>query len=174
MRKLFLASEDASQNAAGNTSEQTATGFSTAENTSENPAGTALQGHEDVIQVHVTVAVLILDDSLETTENLRDKGSQRGTLGAEVQFGKDIGVENASSQRSHRARRCISFSGEKILDKIDAPRLCSRLGKAAEDGIGQATEDLILDIGRNGDIAGRILHLLEDDVTEVHNISNLV
>ena len=147
-----------------------------AEDAAENAAAAALEGEEDVVQVHVAVTVLVLDDVLQAAHDLGDEGEERGAGGAELEFGKDIGVEDVAGKGGHRARGRIGLAGQEVLDLVETARSRRCLGEGAKDGVGKTAEDLLLEVLGNLDVAARNIlgHLLEDDVTEIHTVLDLV
>ena len=184
-RFLLLATEDAAERTAEDAAQAARAGFlllgctageHAAEDAAENAAAATLEGEEDVVQVHVTVTVLVLDDVLEAAHDLGDEGEERGTGGAELEFGKDVGVEDVAGEGRDRACGRIGLAGQEVLDLVETARGRRRLGEGAENGVGKTAEDLLLEILGDLDVAvGNILgHLLEDDVTEIHTVLELV
>ena len=179
--RLFLAAEDAAEGAAEDAPQAAARlllfGRAAAERTAEDTAeaaeeaaAAALQGDEDVVQVHVTVAVLVLDDALEAAHDLGQEGQERSAHGAELELGEDVRVEQVAGEGRDRARGRVGLAGEEVLDEVDSAGLRGRLGEGTEDGVGQAAEDLLLHVGRNLDVApGNALgYRLEEDVAKIH------
>ena len=184
-RCLFLAAEDAAERTAEDAAQTTHAGLlllgrttaeHAAEDAAQDAAAAALEGEEDVVEVHVAVTVLVLDDVLQAAHDLGDEGEERGAGGAELELGEDVGVEDVAGERRDRALGRIGLAGQEGLDLVETARGRRRLGEGAEDGIGKTAEDLLLEVLGNLDVAvGNILgHLLEDDVTEIHNVLELV
>ena len=189
-RNLLLLAKDAAEHAAGDAAEHAAVGslglggLAAAERAAEDAAqaaeeaaAAALEDNQDVVQVHVAVAVLVLDDALEATDDLRDEGDEGAAEhAAEVELRQDVLAEQVACESGDRAGGRVGLAGQEVLDEVDATRLGRRLGQGAEDGVGETAENLVLHIGRNLEIAvGHALgHLLEDDVTEIHKLMVLV
>ena len=183
-RRLFLAAEDAAEGTAEDAAQATRAGLlllgraaeSAAEDAAEEAAAATLQGHEDVVQVHVTVAVLVLDDALEAAEDLRDEGEEACAESAQFEFGEDVVREQVARQLRDRAGVRIGLAGKEVLDDVDTAGSGRGLGQGTKDGIGQAAKDLLLHVGRDLEIAASHVlgHLLEDDVAKVHSVLELV
>ena len=123
------------------------------------------EGDEDIIEVDVAVTVLILEDAGEIAQNLGQQADDsRSRDGTKIEVLGGVVGEDLADERGDRARAGRSLARQEALDKLEAARLGRRLGQTAEDGLGQAADDLVGHVGRDIDIADRTLDRIEDKV----------
>ena len=168
MSMLFL-SEDASEDAGSGTEDACAALLGSS-------VAAAGEGQDDVVEVHVSVSVTVLDDTADLAEDGGDQGGEGCAESlAEVQLAEDVAGEELGGEGRDRAGSRAGLACKEILDEVDTTRSGSRLGKGFEDGRGKAAHDGLLDVGRDFHAADSILYLLKDEITDLgHDVLIMV
>ena len=152
-RRFLLLSEETAEDAGGSAQ--------------KTGAGTALEGEEDVVEIHVSVTVLVLDEAGELGHDSGNEARESRSQAAQVQFAEHVLIEKVAGERGDIAGGGIGFAGEEAFDFLQAAGLGGRLGKGTQDGTGKAAKDLVFYIGRDFHLAGGSVDNLPDDVVDV-------
>ena len=114
----------------------------------------ATEGKKDVVKVDIAVSVPVLDEATEVAEDRRDQsGKFAAENGTKVEVLQDVVSEELSCKGGDRAACCSCLAGEEFLDLVDTASLRSGLSNAAEDGVGKTAQYLVLEFGRDFNIA---------------------
>ena len=157
LSKLLLFAQQTAQQAHGRAQEAT--------------AGATLERKQDVVDVHVTVAVLVFDETGKLADDTGNKAAESRSQGTQIQFAQDVFVEQVSGQGGDTAIGCIGLAGEQFLDLVQAASLCCRLFQGTQDGVREAAQHLLFKVGRDVYISGGCSHSLLDEIADVCHIS---